>query len=256
MPRQPLRILVVDDNSLNRDLVRFQLEEFGFAVALERNGEGALQTLSTTAYDMVLLDLHMPVLGGREALRRLRGEPGPNRDVPVVALTAQTVGADRQTLRDDGFDEVLYKPLDMDCLAAVLEEFYPEAIASATAQGDPTKSSAWSCLLRRSNGSVSLAQMLLERLMEELPRQMEQIAQALETGQRAKARASAHKLHGSAAYFDLADIRTAADTLERLLMGPGTDREQDACSRLAAAIDDLLQQREAIMAEAALDLAG
>lgn len=256
MPQQPLRILVVDDNQLNRDLVRFQLEEFGFAVAMECNGEQALRTLAASAYDLVLMDLHMPVLGGREAMRRLRGEPGPNRDVPVIVLTAQTFGTDRQTLGNDGFNDVLYKPLDIDALAQVLEHFYPEAMSAATDRGAPPPSSPWSCLLQRSNGSVSIARLLLERLMDELPRQMEQIARELGTGQRAKALESVHKLHGSAAYFDLTDTRTAADALERLLMGPGQTGEQAACDRLAAAIEDFLQQREAMMDEAALASTG
>ncbi|BBL71033.1 response regulator [Methylogaea oryzae] len=248
---QALRILVVDDNPLNRDLVRLQLEEFGFAVETVCNGEEALLALTASPYKLVLMDLHMPVLGGRETIRRLRATDGANRDVPVIALTAQTCGSDRETLKVEGFNGVLYKPLEMDELAQTLAVFYPEAMSAAN-QAAAAQPGTWPCLLRRANGSVALAQLLLTRLMEELPRQMALIMQALDSGQREKALESAHKLHGSAAYFDLNDIKAAADTLERLLIAQVKIGEQAACNRLAAAIDAFLLQRDAIMAEAAL----
>jgi CheY-like chemotaxis protein len=104
-----IRVLVVDDNPVNRELSRRILEAAGAEVTDAPDGAEALVQLSQLPVDVVLMDLRMPVLDGRAALRALRETPGPNQDVPVLAFTAD---ADLEGEGDlDGFDGLVRKPI-------------------------------------------------------------------------------------------------------------------------------------------------
>lgn len=263
------RVLLADDNELNRDLLRCQLSTFDLWVDSAAEGQSALRRLLAEPYDLVLLDLKMPLLCGRAVVRQLRAQAGPNQDTAVLAFTAQTLNTDYAALKADGFTDVLFKPLTEERLIGVVQQFCKTATqmentavdANATASPDdasanPTVSAArrlWLRLLDRTHGSPSLAQLLLTKLFDELPRQLQHVVDALNTDQRNQAAYLLHNLKGSAAYCGLPDIQKAADALERLLLTniSGTVDESAAYQRLALAIDALLIQREAVMSMAA-----
>ena len=87
-PAEDLKVLVVDDNDVNRELARLLLESFGVQVSEARDGEAALAMAQVDAVDLVLMDIRMPRLDGPATLRRLRAQPGPNQGVPVLAFSA------------------------------------------------------------------------------------------------------------------------------------------------------------------------
>jgi PAS domain S-box-containing protein len=125
-PIQGIRVLVVDDNPVNRELSRRILEAAGAEVSDAPDGAQAVAQLALLPVDVVLMDLRMPVLDGRAALRALRAAPGPNQDVPVLAFTAD---ADVEGDGDlDGFDGLVRKPiqpLEMYCAIAAATEWAP-----------------------------------------------------------------------------------------------------------------------------------
>ncbi len=110
-----LRVLVVDDNAVNRELARRILETFGAEVTDADGGDSALAQLATLPVDVVLMDLRMPDLDGREVLTRLRAVKGPNRDAPVLAFTADAEVGDGAGL--EAFDGIVRKPIDTLLLA-------------------------------------------------------------------------------------------------------------------------------------------
>ncbi|MDO8379876.1 PAS domain-containing hybrid sensor histidine kinase/response regulator [Phenylobacterium sp.] len=87
-PADDLRVLVVDDNDVNRELARLLLESFGVQVSEARDGEQALALAQAGPVDLILMDIRMPRLDGPATLRRLRAQPGPNQGVPVLAFSA------------------------------------------------------------------------------------------------------------------------------------------------------------------------
>jgi PAS domain S-box-containing protein len=113
-----IRVLVVDDNPVNRELSRRILEAAGAEVSDAADGAEAVVQLGQLPVDVVLMDLRMPVLDGRAALRALRETPGPNQDVPVLAFTAD---ADLEGEGDlDGFDGLVRKPIQpLDMYSAI-----------------------------------------------------------------------------------------------------------------------------------------
>ncbi|MGD9794101.1 MAG: response regulator [Acidimicrobiia bacterium] len=119
------RVLVVEDEHVNRLVITKLLEVIGAMADVVNNGAEALEAVQTRSYDLVLMDCHMPVLDGFEATRAIReltGAPTSNR-VPIVALTADSKFADAQRCWMAGMDDHLNKPVDRIQLAQTLERW-------------------------------------------------------------------------------------------------------------------------------------
>ncbi len=119
------RILVVEDNARNLKLVRDVLEYAGYDVIGAESGERGLELAAEVAPDLVLMDLQLPGIDGNETLRRLRDLP-EIKDVPVVAVTAFAMQADRDHAFDTGFDGFLEKPISVRALPGQVERFLAE----------------------------------------------------------------------------------------------------------------------------------
>lgn len=119
MPEQT-RILVVEDNALNRVLVHDILEYRGHEVALATSVDEALGHLAEARPDLVLLDIQIPGGGGEVVLRAIRGDPGLS-STPVIALTAFAMAGDRERLLQGGFDGYISKPIDTRTFGAEVE---------------------------------------------------------------------------------------------------------------------------------------
>jgi protein-histidine pros-kinase len=115
------RILVVEDNPVNQLVVSRVLEGAGYEVAIASNGREALERLQEPVWDLVLMDVQMPEMGGLEATRRYRQqEQGSRRHLPIIGLTAGAMAEDRQACLDSGMDEYVPKPVRrQDLLAAI-----------------------------------------------------------------------------------------------------------------------------------------
>ncbi len=107
-----MRTLVVDDNAINRRVARLFLEPFGVLATEAANGAEALEILSKEPFDLVLLDMHMPVLDGQETIARIRRSGSGWSRVPVIALTADAMSGDRETCLQLGMDGYVSKPVD------------------------------------------------------------------------------------------------------------------------------------------------
>jgi signal transduction histidine kinase/ActR/RegA family two-component response regulator len=112
-PTAALQILAVDDNAVNLLVLDQLLSSFGHEVAKASSGAEALEALAERAFDLVLLDIQMPGMTGVEVLQQLRATDGPNRDAPVVALTADVTSGGRQRYLDLGFTEHSPKPIQI-----------------------------------------------------------------------------------------------------------------------------------------------
>jgi signal transduction histidine kinase/ActR/RegA family two-component response regulator len=122
-----LRILVADDHEVNRKAFRLMLEPLCERLVTAENGAEALNALEHAAFDLVLMDINMPVMGGVEAVRRLRASGGLNAGAPVVALTAAAGDEDRAACRAAGMDGFVAKPVEASELIAVLQNVLADA---------------------------------------------------------------------------------------------------------------------------------
>jgi len=107
----PLRVLVVDDNKINQIVARRMLEHFGYEPDVAANGEEAFEAVLRKGYDVVFMDVQMPVMNGFEATRRIRGTVPADRQPWIVALTANALEGDRESCLREGMDDYLSKPI-------------------------------------------------------------------------------------------------------------------------------------------------
>jgi signal transduction histidine kinase/DNA-binding response OmpR family regulator len=124
--RFPLRILVVEDNLVNQQLVKLMLEQLGYECDLRGNGLQALEAVQNHQYDLILMDIQMPEMGGIEATQRIRAMQNmqPHRNIAstrIVAVTASAMQGDRQNFLAAGMDDYISKPIRMDQLTQVLQ---------------------------------------------------------------------------------------------------------------------------------------
>jgi CheY-like chemotaxis protein len=117
------RALVVEDNIVNQRVLALLLESTGMAVDIAEDGRQALARMGVERYDVVFMDCQMPELDGLEATRLVRSSGAVWRDVPIVAVTANTLPAETERCMDAGMNAVLRKPVRREELVAMLSRF-------------------------------------------------------------------------------------------------------------------------------------
>jgi len=127
----PARILVIEDNPANLELMRYLLDSFGHEVVAATDGGSGVSKAQRHAPDLVICDVQLPDMSGPDVLRRIKGAPRLDR-VPVIAVTAFAMTGDREKLLAMGFDGYLAKPIDPAGFVAEIENFLPEPLRSRT----------------------------------------------------------------------------------------------------------------------------
>jgi osomolarity two-component system sensor histidine kinase NIK1 len=122
---QMLKILLVEDNVLNQRIVLFSLKKFNHAVTIANNGLEAVEKFREDNFDVILMDIMMPVMDGLEATTKIREEEQRlkvEKRTPIIALTANTMDNDRNKCISFGMDEFLAKPFDIEKLKTVFNK--------------------------------------------------------------------------------------------------------------------------------------
>ena len=119
-PKPMPKILLVEDNEMNRDMLSRRLQRKGYEVVLALDGQSGVEMTQTQAPDLVLMDMSLPVLDGWEATRRLKADPA-TRHIPVIALTAHAMSSDREKAIEAGCDDYDTKPVELMRLLAKID---------------------------------------------------------------------------------------------------------------------------------------
>lgn len=119
-------ILLAEDNKVNQRLAHRLLERIGYESIIVENGQEALDILKEQTFDLILMDIQMPILNGLDATRQIRkNEKETNQHMPIIALTAHALKEDRQRCLDAGMDDYLSKPINPHELAEILDQYLP-----------------------------------------------------------------------------------------------------------------------------------
>ncbi|UAL11766.1 response regulator [Caulobacter segnis] len=129
--REEIRVLAAEDNGANRKVLALALENAPVALTFAEDGALALDLWRAGIFDLILMDVNMPVLGGREAVREIRRTEPAGTRIPIWMLTANVFPEDVALYREDGADGVLRKPLDVAALYALLAEIAQKRMADA-----------------------------------------------------------------------------------------------------------------------------
>lgn len=130
------KILLVEDNEMNRDMLSRRLERKGYQVVLAVDGLEGVEAALAQAPDLVLMDMSLPVLDGWEATRRLKAAPA-TRHIPVIALTAHAMSSDRARALEAGCDDYDTKPVELPRLLEKIEALLGGAAGGTASAGEP-----------------------------------------------------------------------------------------------------------------------
>ena len=205
-----LRVLLAEDNVVNRKLAVRLLENFGCTVKTAENGIRALECLREGSYDLVLLDIQMPEMDGFETIAAIRKQESANGShLPVIALTAHSMTGDRERCLAAGMDDYLSKPIRTDALRNVLERFAKRVAPTMT-------SASWNAetALARLDGDRALLADLAGAFCPDASELVAKFRLAAASGDWAVARRIAHTLKGSTSIFGADAASAAAAQLE------------------------------------------
>ena len=131
--KHTLSILVADDVAANVKLAQLRLEREGHTVSVASNGNEALEAVKQRAFDVVLMDINMPIMDGIRATQLIRSLPAPACDLPIIAMTAKALDEETQDMINAGFNDVVTKPVDFDRLFGLLTALSADAFSSKQA---------------------------------------------------------------------------------------------------------------------------
>lgn len=245
-PKDPFSIFIADDNEINRLLLQSQLETHCNNLTLAGDGKVALAYLQKNKYDLILLDLHMPYLSGRDLIKIIKKADAINKDSPVVAITAHTQRHQRQSLIHIGFDECLIKPILQEELTTILNLWLP---TSSQANLDQHNYSYTSAMLEKTAGNKELASTLFYKLFSELPTQTQIIENALAINDLKLAKQITHKLHGSVSFCGFTEIQAKVNDLETSLIVNDHQSIQSHFVAVRNKIIDFMKSRTTILDE-------
>ena len=255
-PGEPLssrapKILCVDDNPANLLLVQTLLEDMGAKVLAVESGYAAVRAVQTEAFDLVLMDVQMPGMDGRqstEAIRLWESERN-STPLPIVALTAHAMANEKRALLQSGMDDYLTKPISERQLAQTvlkwtglaLRNQAPERPADHQGQGELPVLDAEEGL-RLAAGKADLAADMLAMLLASLEADREAISKALQANDQNALIERVHRLHGATRYCGVPQLRAACQRSETLL------KQQDP--RAVMALQDLERAINRLASEA------
>jgi len=219
-----IRILLVEDNEINRELALELLRAVGLQALVAVNGRDALEKAQAESIDLILMDVQMPVMDGMEATRRIRRLPGW-RDKPIVALTANVFNEDRRACLEAGMNDFVTKPVQPAQFHATLARWLPKAPPAMTVPSIATRDATLPAIdgvdvaegVRRMNGDANAYSRLVRRFAELHDSDIRQIRECLARSDAEGAALIAHTLRGAAGNIGATGLADAARRLEAVL---------------------------------------
>jgi len=252
------RVLLVEDNAINRELATELLQDLGLVVETAENGREGVRRASSEPFDLVLMDIQMPEMDGLTATARLRALP-ELADLPIIAMTAHAMAGDREKSLAAGMNDHVTKPIDPRQLLQALLQWLPAqpraaAATTETAAVLPAAQSATAAIalpehlppfdiaaaLQRANGKPSLLAKLIRQFHEQFRDFAPHLQSSLRQGDRAGAARLAHTLKGVAGTLGANDLMHAAAQLENALLQSGAADEQALLAAVQAALQPAL----------------
>ncbi|ANT65719.1 response regulator [Prosthecochloris sp. CIB 2401] len=209
-----VQILLVEDSRVNQMVVDAMLQREGFSVDIVDNGRKALMAIREKNYDLVLMDCQMPEMDGFEATHELRagacGDHG--RQVPVIAITANAMRGEKERCVQAGFSDYIAKPVRKKQLVEMLEKYLMTGVEVRRDAGIFEESD----FLNRLQNDREIACVIMQSFLEEAPRFLEKLRQAVANADWLQARLQAHSLRGAALNVSGVHLARLAEEAEKV----------------------------------------
>ena len=231
MRRGAVRILLAEDNVTNQEVALGILHKLGLRADAVADGAGAVRSLETIPYDLVLMDVQMPEMDGLEATRRIRDPDSAvlHHGVPIIAMTAHAMQGDRERCLEAGMNDYLTKPVSARALAEALERWLPRdeagaavrspigPVAAASAAPEEAEAPVFdrAGMLARLMDDEDLARAVAAGFLDDIPRQIGALGTCLGTGDAPGALRHAHSIKGASANVGGEALRAVAIEMEK-----------------------------------------
>ena len=216
------RILLVDDDEINRDFGLSLLKKLGYSADAVDSGLKAVKLLESTPYDVILMDVQMPEMNGFETTRIIRNQESNvlNHDIPVIAMTAHALKGDRELCLEEGMNDYVSKPVEPQKLTEAIERQLVRSsserpkVRSKKAVLDD-KNIERSTFPERFEGEKELLERLTKIFLQEVPSQIEELEHALENNEVRLIEELGHTIKGRSALLDVHSLRDCAFEIEK-----------------------------------------
>lgn len=255
------RILLAEDSLTNQQVALSMLNKLGFNPDLVTNGEEVLSALCSHHYDLIFMDVQMPIMDGFEATRRIRGSGSAEYDpeVPIIAMTAHAMQGDRERCLQAGMNDYIPKPISRMALAEALARWLPNENNGGVAdkknaprviprdEEAPRESSRADAvfdhgeMMRLVMDDVELAQTITEYFLADIPQQLRKLRAFLDAGDGQAIARQAHSIQGAAAAVAASRFRQCALGLEQAAIAGDLDTAAGLINKLIAQFEEVKQ---------------
>jgi len=237
-------ILVAEDYPINQQVAQLYLDELGFSVHIVENGEEAVAAVKTTNYNLILMDCQMPEMDGFAATQAIREyEKRLGRHVPIIAMTARSMGGDREHCLEVGMDDYISKPVEPSELRRILDKWIPFAISDSD---EKTQADDLPILIDELRQRyMAQTDSLLRMFVDQVPTEFERVKDALEAADSVVFLQRVHGLKGMCATMSARRMKTLCDLLEIAASETDWTRGTEVFKQLS---DEFLRVEEYILA--------
>jgi PAS domain S-box-containing protein len=220
------RVLLVEDNEINRDLATELLADLGIVVTVAIHGREGVELVAAEPFDLVLMDIQMPIMDGLAATKLIRFEER-FRNLPIIAMTAHAMSGDRERSLNAGMNDHLTKPINPRTLTEALMRWMPPTVAQPEPKVEPVKRAPpedgvpdhlppfdIQAAIERTNGKPKLLRKMLLRFGDQFENTGAELREHMAKGDVADAERLAHSLKGSAATLEAGGLARAAHSVE------------------------------------------
>ncbi|KIX15659.1 PAS domain-containing hybrid sensor histidine kinase/response regulator [Dethiosulfatarculus sandiegensis] len=218
------KVLLVEDNPANQKAALWLLKKTGARVFVANNGAEAVRMVAGNSYDLVLMDVQMPILDGLEATRTIRQKESPNQHLPIIAMTANAMAGDRARCLEAGMDDYITKPVVKDALIAIVLKWIGIENSNSVIEKDSpqTKDEGsekqpvfdYEAALNRYDGDTEILFELTSDFLHDSRKRLSKLKQHIKDQDVQGSRLEAHAIKGAASYVSAEAARAVALNLE------------------------------------------
>ncbi|WP_069471018.1 response regulator [Candidatus Marithrix sp. Canyon 246] len=236
------KILLVEDNSVNLLVATNMLEQLNYQVDIAENGQEAVEKCKINNYNLILMDIQMPIMDGVEATRQIRR--GENKDTPIVAVTANHQEPDLKIYFAAGMNDCLGKPVAIENLHSIVDKY---TLATTSTEELSTDLPIFDAEQAKSIaiGNVAILKIIIEKFLEDTPKQLEKLTIALKNNKLKDIERITHSLKGSSRSVGALRLGEIAFQAEQLTK----DNELTAAEQMLKPLNEEFSQLQAIWAQ-------
>lgn len=227
------KILLAEDNEINRKLIIYALESKNMACDVASNGKEALMLCLKKDYDIILMDCQMPVMSGYESTSKIREAEGEKKHTIIIAMTANATESEKEKCLGAGMDDYISKPIDFRVMLGMIEDYMKRG-----------KNKSLFCLERYVNKlaedtgfSKNDARELIYEFVDSLPKMLKSINEVLEIKNYEEVKRIAHQIKGTSANLRMEKLPHLAMKLQQF----SEEKDEENCKQMLMYMEKLFQ---------------